>query len=186
MAVTTREKYDSVAMALHWIIAVLMIFMIFFGEDLMGEGGEGGAEAMTGTVLPSLHVSIGTAILLLSVMRLTWRVMNPPPALPAGMAGWEIILTKLTHGLFYILMIGLPVTGWLGFPRYLSENPAMSAVTLFGVLPVPGAPSLGLPVGLLHNLGSKLGMVLVILHVLAALKHQFISRDGLLSRMSPH
>ena len=82
-------------------------------------------------------------------------------------------------------MIGLPITGWLGLPRFIEEEPAMAGIRLFGLIPVPVAPSLGLPAGLLHNLGSKLGMVLVIVHVLAALKHQFISRDVLMGRMSP-
>ena len=186
MAETKGLKYGTVAMALHWIIAVLMIFMIFFGEDLMGEHGKDGVEAAAGTFLPSLHVSIGTAILALSVLRLVWRFMNPPPPLPAGMAPWEVAVTKLAHGLFYVLMIGLPITGWLSFPRHMKEYPEMSGVSVFGVMAVPGAPDLGLPAGLLHNLGSKAGMVLVILHVLAALKHQFVNRDGLLGRMSPH
>jgi len=184
MNAISRTKYDTVAMALHWIIAALMIFLIFFGEDLMEA--EDGGETLAGTFLPSLHVSLGSAVLVLSVLRLLWRVMNPPPALPASMAPWEVMATKLTHAIFYVLMIGLPLTGMMGFARWLKENPAMTGVSIFGALPVPQLPSLGLPVGLLHNLGSKVGMVLVILHVLAALKHQFISRDGLLSRMSPH
>ena len=186
------EKYDKVSMLIHWVTAVLMIVMIFFGENLMGEereGGEAGEAAgaeIAGTFLPSLHVSIGSAILLLTVLRIVWRLMNPPPALPTSMAPWEVMVTKVTHGLFYLLMIGLPLTGWLSFTRYLTENPAMSAVSIFGIMPVPGAPSLGIPAGLLHNVGSKVGMVLVILHVLAALKHQFITRDGMMARMSPH
>lgn len=185
MTATSRTKYDTIAMALHWIIAALMIFLIFFGEDLMEEAEDGG-EAMAGTFLPSLHVSLGSAVLVLSVLRLLWRTMNPPPALPATMAPWEVLATKVTHGVFYVLMIGLPLTGWLSFPRFLRENPAMSEVSIFGVIGVPGAPDPGIPAGLLHNVGSKVGMALVILHVLAALKHQFVSRDGLLGRMSPH
>lgn len=183
-----RTKYDGVAMALHWVTAVLMIFMIFFGEDLMGEGGEGGeaGEAVAGTFLPSLHVSLGATILLLTLLRIVWRLMNPPPALPASMLPWEVTMTKVVHGLFYLLMVGLPITGMMSFGHWLSENSAMSGVAIFGAIPVIQLPNLGLPSGLLHNVGSKLGMVLVILHVLAALKHQFVNRDGLLARMSPH
>jgi cytochrome b561 len=63
----------------------------------------------------------------------------------------------------------------------------MSGVTIFGMFPVPGAPSLlGGEAEDIHEIGSKVAMVLIILHVLAALKHQFISRDGLMARMSPH
>ena len=180
-----QQKYDRAAMALHWLIAAMMIFMIFFGEDLMGEGGEE-RVASTGSFLPSLHVSLGTAIFALTIFRLIWRLMNPPPPLPAGMASWEITAAKITHGLFYVLTIGLPLTGWLAFPHFASEETARSAVSIFGMTPVPAAPDLGLPARGLHAIGSKVGMALVILHVLAALKHQFIYRDGLLMRMSPH
>ena len=85
MPVTARTRYDAVAMSLHWLIAALLIFMLFFGEELMeAEDGSGFG--------PSLHVSIGSAILFLSVFRLIWRLINPPPAYPASMApgnGWH-------------------------------------------------------------------------------------------------
>ncbi len=85
MTDTNLQKYDGVAMLLHWVTAVLMIVMIFFGEDLMGEGEEAGeaAGAAVSTFLPSIHVSIGVTILVLTVLRLLWRVMNPPPPYPA-------------------------------------------------------------------------------------------------------
>lgn len=172
-----RTKYDVVAMALHWVIAILMIVMIFFGEDLMEEDG--------GMLLPSLHVSIGATVLVLSVLRLLWRVMNPPPPLPAGMAPWEHTVSKLTHVLFYVLMIGLPLTGWLAFPEFLREEASMSGVNIFGVFGVPLAPNLGELPKVIHEIGSKVAMVLVFLHVVAALKHQFIDRDGVLRRMLP-
>lgn len=188
MTETTGTKYDGVAMLLHWVTAILMIFMIFFGEDLMGEAEDGGeaGEAIAGTFLPSLHVSIGATILLLTVLRIVWRLMNPPPALPAAMLPWEVTLTKVVHGLFYLLMLGLPITGMMSFGHWLTENSAMNGVAIYGSFGVPQLPNFGLPSGLLHNVGSKLGMALVILHVLAALKHQFVNRDGLLARMSPH
>lgn len=173
-----RTRYDAVAMALHWIMAILMVIMIFFGEDLMDEDG--------GTFLPSIHVSIGTAILALTVVRLAWRLMNPPPALPATMAPWEQTLSKLTHVLFYLLMIGLPITGWLAFGDFVREEPGMAGVRMFGLFAVPGAPVMGEFVKEIHEVGSKVAMVLVILHVLAALKHQFVNRDDILRRMLPH
>ena len=173
---TQRTRYGAVAMVLHWSVAALMIFMIFFGEDLM---------RANGLFQPSLHVSIGTSILVLSVLRQVWRLMNPPPALPATMAPWEIMVTKVTHSTFYILMIGLPITGWLAFPEQLARHPAMAGVSVFGLFAVPPAPGLGQLPGLLHSFGSNVGMALVLLHVLAALKHQFVNRDGLMRRMLP-
>jgi cytochrome b561 len=184
MIETAPAKYNGVAMILHWITAVLMIFMIVFGEDLMGEKGKA-AEAAASTFLPSLHVSIGVSILVLAVLRLLWRLVNPPPPYPATMKPWEVTLSKVTHGLFYVLMIGLPLTGWLAFAVFLKEVPAMSGVSVFGLFPVPAAPQLGELAKGAHGLGSNVAMALVILHVLAALKHQFIDGDGIFRRMLP-
>jgi cytochrome b561 len=179
MIAAARTRYDAVAMSLHWFIAVLLIFMLFFGEDLIKGKGAGGAFG------PSLHVSIGSAILVLSVFRLVWRLINPPPAYPASMASWEQMAAKAMHLLFYVLLIGLPLTGWLATPKFLSEKGAMMDLTVFGAFPLPDAPSLGLPMKGIHELGSNIGIALLALHVLAALKHHFINRDNVLRRMLP-
>ena len=156
-----KTKYDSVALGLHWLIAALLIFMLIFGEDLM-EAGKVGS-----TLAPSVHVSIGSAILVLTVLRLVWRLANPPPAYPAGMAPWEQMASNAVQALFYMLLIGIPLTGWLAMPRFLSEEEAMTGITIFGAFPVPGAPSLGLPMRGIHELMSNLGIALLTLHVLA-------------------
>ena len=182
MIETAPAKYDGVAMILHWVTALLMIFMIFFGEDLMG--GEGGRA--TGTFLPSIHVSIGVTILVLTLLRLIWRMKNPPPPYPTTMKSWEVTVSKITHVLFYVSMFGLPLTGWLAFADFLKENPAMANVTVFGLFPVTGAPITSEIAGGAHAIGSKVGMALVILHVLAALKHQFIDGDTIFRRMLPY
>ena len=173
-----RTKYDAVAMSLHWLIALLLIFMLFFGEDLMD-------EKEVGRFGPSLHVSIGSAILVLNVLRLVWRLFNPPPAYPASMAPWERVASTATHLLFYVLLIGIPLMGWLATPKFLSEEGSMAGLTLFGAFPLPGVPSLDLPMKGIHELGSNVGIALLALHVLAALKHHFINRDGVLRRMLP-
>ena len=179
MAVAPRTRYDIVAMSLHWLIASLLIYMLFFGEELM-EVEDGG-----GTFGPSLHTSIGSTILALSVLRLAWRLVNPPPAYPDGMAKWERMASPVTHLLFYILLIGIPLTGWLATPKFLSEEGISAGLTIFGAFPLPGAPSTGLPMKSIHELGSNLGIALLALHVLAALKHHFINRDDVLRRMLP-
>lgn len=186
MTTSTRARYDTVAIVIHWLAAALMIFMVFFGEELMEMEEEGEAAAAALSFLPSLHVSLGTAILVLTVFRLAWRLANPPPHLPATMKGWETTLTKAVHGLFYVLMVGIPLTGWLATPEFLREEGVTAALQVFGVFPLPTAPNLGEAPEELHEIGSKVAMALIVLHVLAALKHQFINRDGLLARMSPH
>jgi cytochrome b561 len=177
MSVQTARRYDRVAMSLHWIIAVLMIFMAFFGENLMRSGD-------TSLLLPTIHVSTGLAILVLSLGRLAWRLLNPPPALPDGTAAWEAALARLMHILFYVLMIGVPLSGMLGYAADVARHPAVAGLTYFGLVPVPEIAT-SFPALLVHNLGSKLVQLLVVLHVLAALKHQFLNRDGLIRRMLP-
>lgn len=172
-----KTRYDMVAMGLHWIIAALVIYMLFFGEDLMRQRSTAFA--------PSLHVSIGSAIFILTVLRLIWRLMNPPPAYPASMAPWEKLASTVTHVLFYALLLALPLSGWLALPRFLSKAGSLVAITVFGAFPAPAAPDLGLPMGTAHSLMSNIGIALLALHVLAALKHQFINRDNVLRRMLP-
>lgn len=187
MTATTRTRYDAVAITLHWLTAVLMIVMMLFGEEMMesAEDMDEAGEAL-GALGGSLHVSIGAAILLLTVVRLVWRVLNPPPSYPVTMAGWEKLAAGLTHGLFYVLLIAIPLTGWLAFGDFAREEAGAAAIRLFGLFEVPAAPVTGSTAKELHEIGSNAALVLTILHVLAALKHQFISRDGMLGRMLPH
>jgi cytochrome b561 len=179
MNIAARTRYDMLAVSLHWLVAALMVFMLIFGEDLI-RAKDGG-----NTFAPSLHVSIGSAILILTVLRLVWRLMNPPPAYPASMASWEQMASKATALLFYGLLIGIPLTGWLAMPKFLSGEAAMTGIRVFGAFPLPTAPSLGLPMKGIHALGSNLTIALLALHVLAALKHHFINRDEILRRMLP-
>ncbi|NJM30897.1 MAG: cytochrome b [Rhizobiales bacterium] len=173
----TMTRYSKTAIYFHWLTALLLIPMLFLGEELMeAEGGS--------TFLPSIHVSAGVTILALAVMRLLWRLANPPPPLPATMKPWERTASHVLHGLFYLVMIGVPLSGWLSMPEFLADEPAMSAISLYGALPLPAAPNLGAAKEI-HEIGGKIGIALLALHVLAALKHQFFDRDNILARMWP-
>jgi cytochrome b561 len=177
MTSTSTTRYDAVAMALHWIIAVILIFMLFFGGDLI--------RSRDGITLPALHATLGATVFILSLVRLAWRFINPPPELPATMTGWEQKASKAMAVLFYVLMIGLPLTGWLAMPSYVTRHPALGGLTFFGSISATGAPSLGFDAGGLHELMGNAGIALLGLHVLAALKHQFVDHDGVLRRMLP-
>jgi len=177
----SKSRYDNVSMLIHWVTAALMIFMIFLGEELMEMGEDAG-----GTFGPSLHVSIGVTVLALTLLRILWRMTHAAPPHPAGMKPHEVMAARAVHGLFYVLMIGLPLTGWLAFGEFASEEPGMAAVRVFGAFPLPASPAWGESAEDLHEIGSNSAMALVALHVLAALKHQFIDRDGTLGRMLPH
>ncbi len=183
-----RTKYDGTAMLLHWVTALLIIFMLAFGEELIeaGEEFEEAGEAFAGTFLPSIHVSIGVAILALTLLRLLWRVTHTAPPLPVTMKPWEVAVSKLAHLAFYALLIGIPLTGWLAFGDFVREEPAMASLRVFGLFALPAAPALGEAAKELHEIGSNAMIVLVALHVLAAVKHQFLDNDGVLWRMLPH
>jgi cytochrome b561 len=134
------------------------------------------------------HKSFGFVVLALAGLRLAWRVANPSPRLPDGMAWYEQLAAKLGHAGLYAVMLLLPLSGWL----MVSASPWGIPTVLFGSIPVPHLP---VPAQLgdkaaaeatlkgVHELLSNLLLVLVLLHVAAALKHHFINRDGVLLRM---
>ncbi len=175
----TSEKYTKVAIALHWVIAILMIFMLFFSEDLI-KVPRGSSLADWG---PTAHASIGLLILLLSVVRIGWRLSNPPPPLPTNMPYWQVMATQVSHAGFYLLLIAIPLLGWFAMAPYAAEHTDPQAVTFFKLFAVDIMPDIGGWTIEAHDIVGKLAMFLLFLHVLAALKHQFIDKDGLMRRM---
>jgi cytochrome b561 len=186
-AAPDRSRYSAVAIVLHWLIALLILSNIglaWYFNTLKGP-----AE-----VAPlMLHKSIGITVLLLSVLRVAWRLINPPPPLPAYVVGWEKWLARATHLAFYVLMLGLPLSGW----AMVSASPLIKVhpTVLFGLIHWPAMPLPGLDSDQLHAAKKlfqfthdKLAWVAygaVALHVAGALKHQFISRDDIVARMIP-
>jgi cytochrome b561 len=182
-----RTRYDSISMIIHWVTALLLIFMLVFGEELMeaGEEAEELGESLGSTLGPSLHVSIGATILILTLLRIVWRLLHKAPPYPVTMKPYEIFAARAVHGLFYFLLIGIPLTGWLAFGEFVAEEPAMGAVQLFGAFPVPAPPFSPRDIKDIHEIGSNIAIGLAVLHVLAALKHQFVDGDGIFRRMLP-
>ena len=176
------DRYSTTAIVLHWVLAIsiLTVFAVgFFLDDM--------PLSPFKLKVINWHKWAGASILFLSVLRLVWRITHRPPALPAriesAMPGWQRTAYHATHHLMYLLFFAVPLLGWAyssakGFP-----------IVWFGVLPLPDL----LPVNKelaetlkdLHGLAAFGLIGLVGLHVAAALKHQFIDRDGLISRMLP-
>lgn len=187
MAVT-RTRYTTVAIVLHWLIAATIIFQIIVGWR-MGDGPKG---SPTTFALFQLHKSIGFTILLLSLARLAWRIFNRPPAPPAHQPRWEQIASKLVHVGFYVIMIGLPLTGWI-----LVSTSRVAVPTLWwGVIPwphLPGLPELAAgPKHVWHEIGEvghgvlvKLTYLLLALHLGAVAKHQVLDKDEVFQNMAP-
>ncbi len=170
-------RYTRTAMALHWLLALLIV-----GNLVLGLYMSGLSFSMTRLKLYNWHKWAGIVILTLSAARLVWRLTHRPPAAPA-MPAWQHRAAQGTHLLLYILFFAVPLAGWAysssaGFP-----------VVVFGVLPLPDwvgvDRELAAALKLLHKALAMGLAALVVLHVAAALKHQFVDRDGLLQRMRP-
>ena len=175
-------RYSPVAMLLHWVLAAAILTAFSVGlyvEDL--------PFSPSKLKLINWHKWAGVAILALSLLRLVWRLAHRPPALPArieqAMPHWQRVAHHGTHHLMYLLFLAVPLLGWAyssakGYP-----------IVWLGVLPLPDFvspdPALADALKPLHALAAWGLIGLVALHVVAALKHQFIDRDGLLDRMRP-
>lgn len=172
------SRYTAIAVALHWAIAAMIVFMIWLGWNM--EDNESRFQ---------LHKSIGITILMLSIARIIWRRMNPPPALPAGLPAYEERLSRYVALAFYALMIGLPLAGWM----LVSISEFKVPTVLYGLVSWPNLPfTSGIQSKLLyaiietlHSKGAWLLLALLALHVAGALKHEFSSEEGVLKRMLP-
>ncbi|MEM9599679.1 MAG: cytochrome b [Pseudomonadota bacterium] len=178
---TDTTRYTSVAMALHWVIALCIIGLIIFGLLMTQEW------MPNRFMIYQMHKSLGILVLILSVLRLIWRLMHKPPALPDAMPGWQKAASHVTHWAFYGLMFVVPLLGW----AMVSASTLPVPTVLFWLVPLPDMPGVSESDALadqfkaLHEIGAKLFIALIILHVGAALKHQFVDRDGVLLRMMP-
>ncbi len=176
--------YNRVAKFLHWLLALAIIGMIGLGWYMTNAAEH---DPNRGQWF-QLHKSIGITILLLSLFRLAWRLMHKPPPLPAIMPDWEKFAAHAVHILFYILIIGIPLTGWI----IVSCSPIPTV--LYDIIPWPHLPILpdlenkrdiGHTFGRLHGLLAYLIAGLLVLHIGAAWKHHLINRDDVLLRMAP-
>lgn len=172
------ERYRSPAIALHWLIALLIFVGFGMGQFMSG------LEMSPGKLqLFSWHKWIGVTVFLLAVLRVAWRVGHRPPPAPAGMPRWQHRAAEATHGLLYLLMFGIPLSGWL-----MSSASGYQTV-YFGVLPLPDlvgeSETLATTFKLAHVAQCNVLLALVVLHMAAAIKHQYIDGDGLIARMAP-
>jgi cytochrome b561 len=170
--------YGATAIALHWIVALLILANLGLGLYTVG--------------LPlspqklrffSWHKWIGVTVFALAAVRLLWRLRHPAPALPATMKAWEKAASHASHALLYVFFFATPLTGWL-----FSSASGFQTVYL-GVLPIPDLlaknKELAEVLKVTHHWMAGGLAALVALHALAALKHHFVDRDDVLARMLP-
>ncbi len=171
----TGSSYGPISKFFHWVVGTLVIMMLFtyFLEDLPN-------KVMIGVAF-NAHKLVGLTILTLMVLRLLWAWRNPKPSLPNSRL-WERVLEHLVHWSLYLALFIMPIAGWVG-------------TSAAGKPPRLGMHALGLPLQKnerlsdlafsVHNTMAIIIIVLVSLHVLAALYHYFIKKDKILQRMWP-
>lgn len=159
MSALVRTGYSPAQIALHWLVAALVIFQLVFGEsmaEMVEAAEEGKVLSGTETALGNAHYWVGIAVLALAALRLLLRIVQGAPA-PIGGGALGLAATG-AHHLFYLLLFAAPVTGLLGF--YLGE-----------------------PWNEVHEISKPAFVILIFVHAAGALFHAFWLHDGTLRRM---
>ena len=171
-------RYTKLAILLHWLTALLVIVAFPLGVYMHRL-----EFSPFKLQLVSYHKWIGVTILLLTVFRLVWRVLHAPPPLPGTIPAWQQRAAHGLHHLLYLLLLVIPVSGWL-----MSSAKGVPVV-YFGLVQLPDLvgkdKELGDMLQEIHEALNFVMLALIIMHIAAALKHQFIDKDVLMLRMSP-
>lgn len=183
---TEEDRYSPVGIAFHWIMAVLVLFQIGWGfwTDIMMPGGDK-------LLAYQVHSAAGLPILLLAMLRAIWRFLIPGPVNDADRLGVQTAVAHITHALFYLCFLGLPISGWVMWSSVGQSGPLSFA----GILPWPQVPLDTLDertryavlqsAEIIHHYLVILLLVLIPAHVAAALKHHFWDRHDVLRGMLP-
>jgi len=175
---TPDATYTRTAISLHWLVALAIA-----GTFALGLYMHELPLSPQKLKFYAWHKWAGVTIFLLVVLRLGWRHAYRPPALPDGMVAWQRRAAAVTHALLYLLMLAVPLSGWL-----MSSAKGFQTVW-FGVLPLPDLVGkdevLGDLLKVIHETLNFVMAGLVAAHLGAALKHHFVDRDDVLTRMLP-
>jgi cytochrome b561 len=173
-----EPRYTTTAIALHWVIAALIVGGFTLGLSMVGLPLSRQKLQWYGW-----HKWIGITVFLLSCARLAWRWRHTPPPPPPAMPRWQVRAARFAHGLLYALLLVIPLTGWL----YSSASGVQ--VVYLGIIPlpdlVPKDKGLAAFFRACHVALNFTLLALVCMHVAAALKHHFVDGDGVLTRMLP-
>lgn len=173
--------YSGGQKLLHWVIALMVFTLIPVGIYMVQRGAATGFDSVTNQLFTA-HKTFGFLVLLLIVARIALRLKNGTPAPEAGLARPQVIAAEATHGLLYVLMLAVPLLGWLGVSAY-------GATGVLGGFHLPSLLGKNTPLGeaiLKYHSYAAFAMVgLIALHVGAALFHRLVLKDGVLRRMLP-
>lgn len=172
------SRYSLGAIVLHWAIAIAVIV-----AWRIAEGAEHASGAEEAAIMAN-HMAVGMLILALTIARLVWRVTHTQPPFSRDLARWETILARIVYFAFYLLLLGLPLMGWIG------TSMEGGSVDVFGLFTIPGLPvaanrDVGHEILEVHGSLGEIMLYLIVLHVIGALKHHFVDKNGELYRMLP-
>lgn len=174
----SNVRYTAPAIALHWLMAWLIIAVYFLGLSI--DALPVGPDRI---LVVGWHKWLGVTIAFLWGFRVLWRAGHRPPALPASSPAWQNAASHLVHVALYLLMIAIPVSGWL------MSSAKGYTTNFFGLFDLPNLlmkdKELGHTLKEVHEVLANSLMALVGLHIAAALKHQLVDKDNLLGRMRP-
>lgn len=184
----TDRRYTSLAITFHWLVAIGIILNLALtwiwpavADDQVRP-------------LIDLHKSVGITVLGLAIMRLLWRFAHKPPTLPTGYKAWEVRLSHWTHIALYVLIFAMPLSGWIMDSAW--KDAATHPMFLFGLFEWPrigwimdieaaAKENLHTVLGGVHTWAGYVLYVLFALHLVGALKHQFLDGEAELQRMLP-
>ena len=192
-----NTKYTNVAIVLHWLIGIAILFMFvlgwfmtelpketpkttsfyIFNLGLITWGVE--EEQSQRSFYFNLHKSVGLSLLMLIVLRMYWRFTHRPPAFLNSMKLWEKRLAKATHHSLYLLMLLIPLTG------IIMSAGSKYGIKWFGIKVIPGFDDKAIRELFyeFHEIFGLLLLLILILHILGAVKHSIVDKDGTLRRM---
>ena len=176
--VEPEQRYDPVAQVLHWLV-VLLLLVQYSTEFILPYALPQSAEY----IIAAWHLSIGPTILLVMLLRITWRLTHPVPKAPSDLSVAFRLLSRATHWLFYVFLIVIPLLGWV------SASAGGAKVYLAGVIMLPAVAAKNKStadfVGGIHGTLALVLTGLVMLHVAGALYHGIVKRDRVVQRMLP-
>ena len=172
------RSYDAIYKLFHWVVVGLLLVQLL--TKLIKPGGFPWA---TEEKLNAWHLSVGPTILVLTLLRLAWRLTHPVPAPPSDLSPALRRLARATHRSFYVLLIVLPILGWIAASAYRVRPYVAGLIPLPFIAPKDEA--LAETVGTVHGAVAVLLLVVIALHVAGALYHALVKRDGVIQRMLP-
>jgi cytochrome b561 len=167
------DRYSNVSIAIHWTVAVLVVTNIVIAITMPNDR----------TLFP-WYKSISIAVLLLTLLWIGWRLTHPWPRFPDSVPGWERIFARSVYVAFYVMLLAVPLLGWATMSAGGGTGEIFGFIQWLD-LPVGKSPELRDRLAGLHELAVYFLLLLIVIHVAGALKHQFFDEDVVFHRMFP-